>query len=347
MEQNLQQVAQYLETKSIGAIAIADINNIDTIQSAVALYLGLTKLGKQVSLVSPRPVSSSITPFASKFVQTISGEGNNLVLSFPYEEGSIDKVDYAIQGNIFNLIIVPRPGHARINFEDVRYTYSGGSIEFLITLDVLTLEQLSAVYRQDAQNVKDADIVAFARREGFSNFGTINVYNSQVASTAEMVLALTNTLGIEIDKEIATALFQALTWGTRNFTTFQVSPQTFEHAAQLLSLGASRQREQMRLQERPQQPQRPQPRSNQTPMRDRPVQHSQPQPRPHQEQRQNSGQGGQKPFSHLREQIKQELRELQNHQGEGNPPAPAPQPQEEPQEDTTPSLKPKIFSSSE
>ena len=53
-----------------------------------------------------------------------------------------------------------------------------------------------------------------------------------------MVLSIIQTLGIEIDRDIATNLYAGAAASTNNFTSYSTNADTFEHVATLLRSGA-------------------------------------------------------------------------------------------------------------
>jgi phosphoesterase RecJ-like protein len=69
-------------------------------------------------------------------------------------------------------------------------------------------------------------------------FGQIRVVNAKVAATGELVFALLNELGTEIDKSIADCLMCAVVTDTGSFRYMNVTPGTFRIGGQLMKAGA-------------------------------------------------------------------------------------------------------------
>ncbi len=69
-------------------------------------------------------------------------------------------------------------------------------------------------------------------------FGDIRVLNSRAASTAEIVYALLQTMGVPITADIATCLFTGIITDTGSFRFQNVTPNTLRVAAELLEAGA-------------------------------------------------------------------------------------------------------------
>jgi phosphoesterase RecJ-like protein len=72
---------------------------------------------------------------------------------------------------------------------------------------------------------------------GNENFGTHNLVVTTASSTAELVAALLEDLGIEIDRDIATALYTGVVTDTGRFQYSNSSPDTLRLAADLLERG--------------------------------------------------------------------------------------------------------------
>ena len=70
----------------------------------------------------------------------MAATGKNLVISFPYQEGSIEKVSYNIENDKFNLVIEPRENYPVITPEMIKYSYGGGNTDLIITVGTSQLK---------------------------------------------------------------------------------------------------------------------------------------------------------------------------------------------------------------
>lgn len=235
----LQQIKEVISKNSSGIIAIPAKATPDAIAAGTSLYLGLTKLGKAVSLVSSEIPQSDLVA-ADKIQTTLSTGGNNLVVSFPYKDGAIDKVDYKIEGERFNLIIAPRDEKEKLNPDDVSYSYTGGQIEFIITIDAPNLNALGPIYQQNENVFAGKNIINIDRHLINNNYGTINFVVKTSSSTSELVYHVVRSLGVALDKEIATNIYSGIVMATNNFGAYSVNADTFETVAQLMRAGAIR-----------------------------------------------------------------------------------------------------------
>lgn len=237
VERELNLISEVLTKGTSGIIVLPAKPTPDAIASGTSLYLALTKMGKNVSLICAAMPETDIVG-ADKIKTSIQTGGNNLVVSFPYKEGAIDKVDYNVQNEKFNLIIIPREGQARLEPKDVEYSYSGGKIEFIITVDAPNLNSLGDIYTKNQSTFDGKNIINIDRHLINNNFGTINFVVKTAAATAELVLRVLQTLKAPVDKDIATNLYTGIVAATNNFSSYSVNADTFETVAQLLRAGA-------------------------------------------------------------------------------------------------------------
>lgn len=236
-EKEINQIVDLLAKNNSGLIALAANPSADAVAAGTALYLALTKAGKSVSIVSSTTPQSDLAA-ADKIVNNLTSGGDNLVVSFPYSDGSIDKVDYNIQGNTFNLVIVPRKDFPKIEPKQVQFSYTGGKVEFIFTIDVPNLNSIGPLYQQNQNEFQGKNIINIDRHLINNNFGVINYVNKTSSSTTELVLKVIEGLKVEIDKDMASNMYAGLVAATNNFTSYSVNADTFEIASKLLKHGA-------------------------------------------------------------------------------------------------------------
>jgi hypothetical protein len=236
-QESSQKMVEIINKSTNGAIVLPPNPSIDAIASATALYLALIKMGKNINLVSSTQVNSDLHA-ADKINTQLVNNGDNLVISFPYEDGSIDKVDYNIKDNTFNLVITPRQGFPKLDPEKVQFAYTGGLIDFIITIDAPNLNALGPIYRDYQKEIANSPIINIDRHLVNDLFGRVNIVDKTSSSTSQLCLALLQDLQADIDKDMATNLYAGLTAATNNFSSYSVNAETFESAAALLKLGA-------------------------------------------------------------------------------------------------------------
>lgn len=232
-------VAHILNEKQSICICLPQNPHLDAVATATALYLTLLHMGKQVSLAAPDEINPQFGLAGQDKIQSqLSSDGSTLVVSFPYTEGSVDKVTYNIEGDRFNLLIQPKDGVGKLNAQKVAFNYTGGKADVIITVYTPTLNSLGNLYNSQKDKFSGVEIINIDRHFTNNNYGTVNIVDKKAASTSEIVVTLLRSLNAKIDKDAATNLYAGIVAATNNFTAHAVSAQTFEASAFLLNNGA-------------------------------------------------------------------------------------------------------------
>lgn len=214
---------------------------LDQVASGLSLYLSLLKNGKRVSIACPDQMRVEFNRLVGvdKITTNLSSkEGKNLIVSFPYQEGSIEKVSYNIENDLFNLVIEPREGYPAITSDTIRYSFSGGNIDLIITVGVQNLSQLDSLFNNNQNLFSAKPVVNIDIKPQNSGFGKVNIIETNVASLSELLVFLFSNLGLPLDGDIATNLLSGITSGSQNFTSNITQASTFEAAAICLKNGA-------------------------------------------------------------------------------------------------------------
>jgi hypothetical protein len=233
----LQKVAQIINESSAGIICVPENPSADTIAAATSLYIALQTAGKNMAISCATSVQSTLIA-ADRIQAGFTTAGENLVVAFPYTDGAVDKVDYFIQNDKFHIVVTPGVGFPKLNPQQVAFGYAGGTVDFVITVDATSLKTLGALYTQNQDQFKGKKIINIDRHLANSFFGTANLVNKNSSSNSEYVLSILQSLSIPISKEIASNLYAGILAATNNFTTPNVTAQTFEITAYLMKAGA-------------------------------------------------------------------------------------------------------------
>lgn len=222
-----------LENAKSISIILGSNPTLDAVASSLAFYLSLSLAGKQVSVSCPTEMTVELSRLVG--VDKISpslgnAEGKNLVISFPYQEGSIEKVSYNIENDTFNLVIEPREGYPSITAEMMRYASSGGATDAIISIGVEKLTDLNSLYTQNQQLFTDKPIVNVDIQPQNARFGKTNIIDPS-QSLSELTVNMLSQLALTIDADTATNLLAGITQASQNFTGPNTSAATFEAAA--------------------------------------------------------------------------------------------------------------------
>lgn len=213
---------------------------MDSMGGALSLMLGLISLGKKATVVCPDPMTVKVSSFVGvdKVVRDFGKK--NFVISLDYEDGSIEKVSYNIEGKKFNLVVEHRPGFELFSADKVQYAYQGVSADLIISVDTLSLADLGTVYTQQKNTFDTKPIINVDFHKDNSNYGVLNLVDPGASSTTELVAELLATLGVKLTTDIATNLLNAIYEATNNFQNANVTSMAFEVASVCLKAGAKR-----------------------------------------------------------------------------------------------------------
>jgi nanoRNase/pAp phosphatase (c-di-AMP/oligoRNAs hydrolase) len=235
----LKKAIKHISDKKSFLICLSEHPSDDSVASATSLYLALIKLGKTVSIISSGDINTDIVG-VEKIKNELNIGGDNLVISIPYQEDSIDKIDYSIQGDKLNIVVSPSSPDKKIESDKVEFMQTGGDVDCIITIDIDSLKKLGYIYTENENLFKDKEIINIDRHITNSYFGKTNIIDKASSSTSELILKLLKELKAKMDKDIATNLYFGIRIATNNFSSFSVTPDTLETGAYLLRQGASK-----------------------------------------------------------------------------------------------------------
>jgi c-di-AMP phosphodiesterase-like protein len=212
----------------------------DSIGSALAMFLGLTSLGKKVTVACPDPITVELSSFVGVNKVLSEVHKKNFVISLDYVEGSIEKVSYNIEGDKFNLVIEPRPGFDTFSGDKVHFLNTGASADLIIAVDTIHLGGLKKLYEGDKDLFSSHPVVNIDRHSNNANFGQLNLINPSSATTVEIVSKLMSGIDIQLSEDIATNILNSVIISTNNFQSPFVNADTFELMAACYKAGAKR-----------------------------------------------------------------------------------------------------------
>lgn len=307
-------VARDLSQSNNPVILLPQNASLDAVYSAFALYLGLSKIGKSPVIASSSKVTYNIKDI--DLIRTsLTSSGDNLVISFPYTDGSIDKVDYKIENNTFNLIVIPRPGFPKVSPEQVSFSYAGGKADCLIALDAPSIESIGRIYTENQESFDQLPLINIDRHTNNMQYGSVNYVIPAVASVSQLVFDIMRGVQITLDNVMATQILNGIVGATNNFTLPTANAEVFADVAELMKLGAVReqstgsQTQAPRSQGRPQQGQ---PVNASQSNQGRPMHEPQGQGKPSQQQQQSRPQNQGRPQSQPQNQGRPQTQQSPN-----------------------------------
>lgn len=231
-----EELRQLIEQNQSVSIFLPTNPQFDQVASALALKLALEKKGKMAAVLSPSPATVEFSQLVG--VDTIGEKnefGQNLVITLDYPLAQIEKVSYNDNGGKLNLIVQPKTGSPPLQKNQAVFSYEGGNKSLQIVLGVTDLSALGSL----ADQIDSSNLVTLSRMSG-GNFGKLNIFDPKASCCSEMVAAILFNLGFMVDEDIAGNLYLGLSNATRNFSSDDIGPGTFEAAAVCLRWGAKK-----------------------------------------------------------------------------------------------------------
>jgi nanoRNase/pAp phosphatase (c-di-AMP/oligoRNAs hydrolase) len=239
--QLLQNLKSSIEKSDQIAIAVGQNPSVDQMAGALSVYLTLQTAGKKVAIVSASEPIVEISNLVGidRVKTTYSSDTGDLVVSFPYNEGEIEKVSYTMDDNFLNIVVKAGENGLTFNEADVRYTRGATAPNILFVIGTQSMNDLNSIFSAELlDGVTTVNIDNHADNQGF---GDIVLVSPRFSSLSEQVADLLLTLGYEFDVDVAQNLMSGITQATNNFQNPNTTYLAFEIAAILMKKGAVRQ----------------------------------------------------------------------------------------------------------
>jgi len=215
--------------------------NGDSVASALAMFLFLKKLDKNVEIVAEKFDDGRLFSFLPGFNEIKNAVENlrKFIISLNIANTKVNQIKYKMEDNTLNFIISPRDGF--FTHDDITSHASGFKYDLIIALDTPDLESLGKVYDNDTEFFYQAPIINIDHHSGNEEFGQINHIQLTAVATAEILFSLFDSYSRDlINEDIATCLLAGMISKTRSFKTPNVTPNALLSASQLISMGARR-----------------------------------------------------------------------------------------------------------
>jgi len=234
---NVFEIRSLLQNAQSVLIALAETNDEDVIAAGLGLYLTLVKTRKQVTIVSPQDIKVELSHLygIDKITKQIAG-GNNLVVSMPYKEGSIEKVSYHIENNRFNLVIEPRGERLDFDPNQIEYNYGRGDYDAVIVLGANNVSALGEIYLRHKNVFTQKPLVNIDKSPNNTKFGRINIVEEIPVS--QTVAQLIKDMRLPIDQDAASNLYTGVMKTYGSATIDALDPRTIDVLAFLAKLNA-------------------------------------------------------------------------------------------------------------
>ena len=236
----LDQIKDFIGKNSKIGIAVGKNPAVDEMGAALSLYLSCLSSGKDVSIVCPTEalVEHSHLVGIDKVKSSFEGGAGDMIVSFPYREGEIEKISYTLEDGFLNIVV--KGGDEGLSFseDDVIFKRSQGYPGLLFVVGTPRLSDLDRIF--DPQALKDTVVINIDNKSDNQGFGDIALVSPNSSSISERMGDLILSLDLPMDIDTAQNLLIGIESATDNFQNTRTSPLAFEMAGELMKKGAVR-----------------------------------------------------------------------------------------------------------
>lgn len=231
---NIQKVAELIKNRENFLVAFERNSSFDQEAAALSLYLALSKLGKNVTVVSPKEplVEDASLIGIDKVTKEIGG--GKLVISLDDALGSVEKVTHFLEGEKLNIVVHPLSGAPPFTKEKVSFSNTGPQFDVTFLVGVEELIDMDNLYTQDNKIYSEGNVVYIGMVPPRFDLKQIDIIDASSASFSETVALLLSQLEIPLDQDISSNLFLGIRASTASFSTPPATADTFEVATILL-----------------------------------------------------------------------------------------------------------------
>ena len=242
----LTQTAQFFEALGRSRhvlIALPAHPDVDQLAAAAGLLGVCAKLGKPADAVSHGFADAAAHPYLPLMgrVRATLPPVTTLLIRVPTKDVPLHDLSYRLTDTHLEISVSPKQGGWRP--EDVRSETSGMKYDFIVTLGAADLDALGPLFADQPDMFFKVPTANLDHDPANEHFGTMNYVDLTAASVTEVLWRLIkdHDRGL-VDEEIATALLAGMISKSRSFTSDKMAPDTLSAAAELVALGADRER---------------------------------------------------------------------------------------------------------
>lgn len=236
-----QQVFEQIKKANNILITFNRVWNGDAVASALAFYLILKRLDKNVEIAAEKFSQSDLYNFLPSYgkIQDSLDNLRKFIISLDISDAKVDKIKYKLEEKTLDFIISPRDGF--FTHEDIQSRSGDFKYDLVITLDTPDLEALGSIYDNDTEFFYQTPIINVDHHSNNEEYGQINCVELTSIATSEILFNLFSNYSRDlIDEDIATCLLAGIIAKTRSFKTQNITPQSLAISSQLVSMGARR-----------------------------------------------------------------------------------------------------------
>lgn len=212
-------------------VVLGENYTLDELAAALALGLSLEKAGKKVTVFSPR---QALVEEASLFgVSQVTNQLSlgKLVISIPDALVSVDKVTHYLDGENLNIVVHPIDSTVRLETDKVTVQKQASVANCLILINRKMTEFQDTLSPQEQKSYANLPAFVIGKVLTADNIGIwVSAADADIVSVSETTTWIVKRLGLPIDSDCASNLFQGMSAAT-GFVPPAATASTFEAAA--------------------------------------------------------------------------------------------------------------------
>lgn len=220
--------------------------NGDSLGSTIALKLILEKLGKEATIACPSSPAEllSFLPGFAAIHHDLQG-AQDFIIAINTIKTKVEKIGYRQlpQDNKVEIVVTPKDG--LLNSEDITFYQGGFAFEVIFVLDSPDVERLGRLYDDNAKLFYETPVINIDHHPTNDYFGKVNWVDLTATSTAEILVALLESLSRDnnnlLNEDVATCLLAGIIDDTGSFQNATTTPKALTVAAQLVAAGGRQQ----------------------------------------------------------------------------------------------------------
>jgi bifunctional oligoribonuclease and PAP phosphatase NrnA len=236
-----QQILEQIKKANNILITFNKTWNGDAVASALALFLFLNKMEKNVEIAAECFEKAGQFAFLPSY-EKISTNFENIrkfIISLDTANAKVGKIKYLVEDNSINFIISPKEGF--FTHDDIKSRSGDFKYDLIIVIDTPDLESLGTIYEKEAEFFYQVPVINIDHHAYNEEFGQINLVEITAGATSEILFKFFNEYSSDsIDEGMATCLLAGIISKTKNFKTQNITPQLLSAASKLISLGGQR-----------------------------------------------------------------------------------------------------------
>lgn len=212
----------------------------DSIGSALAIYSLLQHMGKNATVVltSEIPDIYKFLPNVNAVQKTVQLY-SDFIITIDLKGKNLKDVQHSIEDNKVNILVTPETGS--FTKEQISFPEPKKYFDLVITVDCADVTQLGDFYKQNYNAFADIPSINIDHHVSNKNFGSLNLVDTNVASTTQIIYSWFKQMNVEFDSDIATLLLAGIITDTGSFQNANTTPESFDVAADLIDLGGRQQ----------------------------------------------------------------------------------------------------------